>query len=48
MHKLFHYGLLQNTEYGSLCYPVGACCLPILCMCKVASVVFRCLQCHEL
>ena len=47
MHKLFHYGLLQNTEYGSLCYPVGAC-LPILCMCKVASVVFRCLQCHEL
>ena len=27
---LFHYRLLQNTEYSSLCYTVGPCCLPIL------------------
>ena len=26
----FHYGLLQDTEYSSLCYTVGPCCLPIL------------------
>ena len=24
---LFHYGLSQNIEYSSLCYPVGPCCL---------------------
>ena len=29
---LFHYGLLQDTEYSSLCYTVGPCCLPILYM----------------
>ena len=28
---LFHYGLLQNTEYSSLCYTVGPC-LSILCI----------------
>ena len=28
---LFHYGLLQVTEYSSLCYIVGPCCLSILC-----------------
>ena len=22
---LFHYSLLQDTEYNSLCYPVGPC-----------------------
>ena len=27
---LFHYGLSQNSEYSSLCYAVGPCCLPIL------------------
>ena len=26
----FHYGLLQDSEYSSLCYTVGACCLSIL------------------
>ena len=27
---IFHYGLSQNTEYSSLCYTVGPCCLSIL------------------
>ena len=27
---LFHYGLLQDIDYTSLCYIVGACCLSIL------------------
>ena len=27
---LFHYKLLQDTEYGSLCYTVGLCWLSIL------------------
>ena len=27
---LFPYKLLQDTEYSSLCYAVGACWLPIL------------------
>ena len=26
----FRYGLLQDSEYNSLCYTVGRCCLPIL------------------
>ena len=30
---LFHYWLLQDTEYSSLCYTVGPCCLPILYSC---------------
>ena len=25
-HILFHCGLLQETEYGSLCYTRGPCC----------------------
>ena len=25
----FHYGLLQDIEYSSLCYTVGPCCLSI-------------------
>ena len=29
---LFYYRLLQDTEYSSLCYIVGACCLSALCM----------------
>ena len=29
-HILFHYALLQCTEYSSLCYTVGPCCLSIL------------------
>ena len=29
-HILFHYGLSQDTEYGSLCNTVGPCCLSIL------------------
>ena len=29
---LFHYRLLQNTEYSSLCYTVNPCFLPILCV----------------
>ena len=28
--SLFHYRLLQDTEYSSLCYTVGPCCLSIL------------------
>ena len=27
---LFPFRLLQNTEYGSLCYTVGPCWLPFL------------------
>ena len=27
---LFHYRLLQDIEYSSLCYMVGPCCLSIL------------------
>ena len=26
-HILFHYGLLWDIEYSSLCYTVGPCCL---------------------
>ena len=26
----FHYRLLQDIEYSSLCYTVGPCCLSIL------------------
>ena len=29
-HILFHYGLLQDIKYSSLCYTVGPCCLSIL------------------
>ena len=29
---LFHYRLLQDIEYSSLCYTVGPCCLSILCI----------------
>ena len=29
-HILFHYRLLQDIEYDSLCYTVGPCCLSIL------------------
>ena len=25
-HILFHYRLLQDTKYSSLCYAVGPCC----------------------
>ena len=31
-HLLFHYGLLQDIEYSSLCCPVGPWCLSILYM----------------
>ena len=38
---LFHYRLLQDIEYSSLCYIVGPCCLSILhlvaCMCRCYS-----------
>ena len=27
---LFYYGLSQGTEYSSLCYALGACCLSTL------------------
>ena len=27
---LFHYRLLQDIEYSSLCYTVNSCCLSIL------------------
>ena len=27
---LFYYALSEDTEYNSLCYRVGSCCLPIL------------------
>ena len=27
---LFHYRLLQDIEYSSLCYTVGPCCLSVL------------------
>ena len=29
---LFHYCLSLDIEYTSLCYTVGPCCLPILCI----------------
>ena len=29
---IFHYRLLKNTEYSSLCYIVTPCCLSILCI----------------
>ena len=29
-HILFHYNLLQDIEYSSLCYTVGPRCLSIL------------------
>ena len=29
---IFHYRILQDTEYSSLCYTVGSCCLSILCI----------------
>ena len=29
-HFFFHYGLSQNTEYSSMCCPIGPCCLSIL------------------
>ena len=32
IHILFHYRSLQDTEYSSLCYTVGPCCLCILYM----------------
>ena len=31
-HILFHYGLLQDIEHSSLCYIIGPCSLPILCI----------------
>ena len=31
-HILFHYSLLQDIEYNSLCYTVGPCCLCVLCI----------------
>ena len=31
---LFHYGLLQNTEYSSLCYMVGS----LLVICSISSI----------
>ena len=37
-HILFHYGLLQDIGYSSLCCAVGPCCLSILyillCICQ--------------
>ena len=34
---LFHYGLLQDIEYSSLCYTVGPCCFStlyiVVCIC---------------
>ena len=27
---LFHFRLLQDIEYSSLCYTVGPCCLSVL------------------
>ena len=36
-HILFHYSLLQDTEYSSLCYTVYTCCLSILCKIGRAS-----------
>ena len=29
-HIIFHSGLSQDTEYSSLCYTVGPCCLSII------------------
>ena len=28
LHTIFHYGLLQDIEYSSLCYTLGPCALP--------------------
>ena len=35
---LFHYRLLQDIEYSSLCYTVGPCCSPILYIVECAYV----------
>ena len=32
LHILFHYRLLQDTEYSFLCYTVGPCWLSIFCI----------------
>ena len=41
-HILFHYGLLQDTEYSSLCYTVGPCCLSQLFLqTKMAPAVIK-------
>ena len=41
VHILFHYGLLQDSEYSFLCYTVGLCWLSvkytIACMCQSQS-----------
>ena len=29
LNILFHYGLSQDPEYGSLCYTLGPCCLSL-------------------
>ena len=31
IHVIFHYRLLQDTEYSSLCCAIGLCCLFVLC-----------------
>ena len=34
---IFHFRLLQDTKYRSLCYPVNPCCFSVLCLCLVAQ-----------
>ena len=43
-HILFHYGLLQDIEYSSLCYTVGPCWLSLLniVVCICSSKTLRC------
>ena len=48
---LFHYGLSQDTEYSSLCSPVGPCCLSILdvtvCICSAQPPTLPLLGNHK-
>ena len=37
---LFHYMLLQDTEYSSLCYRVGPCCLFYIWQCVSVNPKF--------
>ena len=36
---LFHYRLLEHTEYRPLCHVVGPCCLAILCIINVCMLI---------
>ena len=51
-HILFHYDLPQYTEYSSLCYIVGSCCLYslyiVVCICWSGHLYLNILERHPL